>query len=179
MRPIGYLYKKVAKRPTWLKVDQVDDVYALSGCISANFADYINYWKHNGFWLFNSPEVIETLAAEHSISLDGMKLFYYEAFEEEFDDELDQWVPYDSEPSFETNVEIPSHRHLEGYDVTNFTVHTSPECSPLSCNSLSETIPTNQHCLFNSFEEAKTAIEGNKFKAAETGPYRIIAVYSC
>ena len=26
----------------------VVDIYALSGCISEHFTDYVNYWKHNG-----------------------------------------------------------------------------------------------------------------------------------
>ncbi|MFZ6750339.1 hypothetical protein [Undibacterium sp. Ren11W] len=179
MRPLGYLYKSVAKRPDWLKADRVEDVYALSGCISENFADYIIYWKHNGYWLFNSPEIIESLVQEHSFSLEGMSLFYYEGSEEEFDDRIDQWVPYEPENSFETDVRKPSECQLEGFDVTNFTAHTSPECSPLSCNSLAESIPTNKHCLFDTFEEAKSAIETKKFEnAGEPGPYRIIAVYS-
>jgi len=67
---------------------------------------------------------------------------------------------------------------LEGFDVTSFVVHTSPECSPLSCNSLAEKIPTNRHCLFNTFDEAKSAIDNGMFAGAEPGPYRIIAVYS-
>jgi hypothetical protein len=179
MQPLGYLYKRVAVRPDWLKAGQVEDIYALSGCISEDFADYVNYWRHNGYWLFNSPEVVESLARENSISLDGLKLFYYEAFEEEFDDTTDQWVSYEPVASFETEIIEPVERHLEGFDVTNFTVHTSPECSPLSCNSLAENLRTNKHCLFNTFDEAKSAIEEGKFKnAGEPGPYRIIAVYT-
>ncbi len=40
--------KRVSKRPDWLKAPQVIDIYSVSGCISKNFADYINYWRHNG-----------------------------------------------------------------------------------------------------------------------------------
>ena len=87
MRPLGYLYKRVAARPDWIKARHVSDIYSLSGCVSGNFADYINYWKHNGFWLFDSPKVIESLATEHSISLEGLKLFYYEAHVKEFEEE--------------------------------------------------------------------------------------------
>jgi hypothetical protein len=178
MRPLGYLYKRVAKRPDWIKAKNVEDIYALSGCVSEDFADYINYWRHNGYWLFDSPEIIQSLAREHSISLEGMELFYYEAFEQEYNDKIEQWVPYAPEASFVTNIQEPKSRQLEGFDVTNFTVHTSPECSPLSCNSLAETIPTNKHCLFSIFEDAKLAIETGKFENGEPGPYRIIAVYT-
>ena len=178
MRPLGYLYKRVASRPDWIKADGVAEIYSLSGCVSSNFADYINYWKHNGFWLFDSPQVIQTLAREHSIPLAGLKLFYYEAHEEEFNDEHKKWVPYESEASFGTSVVEPKHKTLEGFDVTCFTVHTSPECSPLSCNSCAEVLPTNSRCLFRTFEEATQAIERGAFENAEPGPYRVIAVYS-
>ena len=81
MRPIGYLFKRVVARPEWLKAQNVEDIYSLSGHISEDFADYINYWKHNGFWLFDSPSIMQSMALEHGISLDGLKLFYYEAHE--------------------------------------------------------------------------------------------------
>ena len=178
MRPLGYLYKHVAARPGWIKARNVVDIYSLSGCVSQNFADYINYWKHNGFWLFDSPRAMESLAAEHTISLEGMKLFYYEAHELEFDGELRQWSSFEAEASFGTSVVEPAQKTLEGFDVTSFSAHTSPECSPLSCNACAETLSTNAHCLFSTFEEATHAIESGAFVGSEPGPYRIIAVYS-
>ena len=92
MRPLGYLYKRVARRPQWLKAPHVEDIYSLSGCISHPFADYIKHWKHNGYWLFDSPAVIKRLAAEHSIALAGLRLFYYEAYEQEFEDQKRGWA---------------------------------------------------------------------------------------
>jgi hypothetical protein len=178
MRSLGYLYKRVAARPDWIKASHVSDIYSLSGCVSTNFADYIKFWKHNGFWLFDSPEIIESLANQHGISLKGMKLFYYEAHEQEFDDEHHRWLPYEPEASFGTNITKPASKTLEGFDVTSFSVHTSPECSPLSCNSCAETLSTNTHCLFRTFEEATHAIESGAFQNTEPGPYRVIAVYS-
>jgi hypothetical protein len=172
------MYKHVESRPDWLAAGRVGDIYSLSGCISAPFADYINHWKHNGYWLFNSPAEMRLLAKEMSVSLVGTKLFYYEAYEQEYDEDAKTWAPYDPEPSFITNVALPKHKELEGYDVTTFTVHTSPECSPLSCNSLAVTIPTNWHCLFNTFDEARAALERGDFNDSEPGPFRIIAVHS-
>ena len=69
--PMGYLYRQVAKRPEWLRVEQVEDIYSLHDCFTKDFADYIKFWKHNGFWLFDSPEIIESVASEHSISIRG------------------------------------------------------------------------------------------------------------
>ncbi len=100
MVPVGYMAKRVYKRPDWLKAPHVADIYSVSGCVSEDFADYINFWKHNGFWLFDSPEVIKDLAEENSIQMEGTSLFYYEAHEMELDGE--RWRPWLPEPSFPT-----------------------------------------------------------------------------
>jgi hypothetical protein len=171
------MHKRVAVRPDWLKASAVLDIYSLSNCISDTFADYINFWKHNGYWLFNSPEVIEEIAVSEEVELSGTTLFYYEVYEYEFDEQSNDWSSFTPEPSFETNVRVPTDKQLAGYDVATFHAHTSPECSPLSCNSVATEIPVNKHCLFNRLEEAKEAIERGLFKRSEPGPYRIFAVY--
>lgn len=178
MQPLGYMYKRVELRPEWLAAQQVHDVYSLSGCISEDFADYVPFWKHNGFWLYDSRSTLEQIAGENGISLEGMTLFYYEAYEREYDREKKAWVPFEPEASIGTDIQIPTAKHLEGYDITTFSAHTSPECSPLSCNSCATTVHTNDHCLLESFEEAKDVLESNRLGPCEPGPYRIIAVYT-
>ena len=54
-----------AGRAQWIKAERVSDIYSVSGCVSKNFADYINYWKHNGYWFFDSPRIIQLL--EHLV----------------------------------------------------------------------------------------------------------------
>jgi hypothetical protein len=75
MIPVGYMAKRVTVRPSWLKAGSVEDVYSVSGCISEDFTDYINYWKHNGYWFFDSPEIITQLARDNSLDLTGTNLF--------------------------------------------------------------------------------------------------------
>jgi hypothetical protein len=176
MLPVGYLAKRVAPKPDFLKAPQVVDIYSVSSCVNDDFADYLQYWKHNGYWLFDSPQIIRDLAEEHAISLDGTALFYYEAFELEFHDR--SWRGFTPDPSSETRVIRPARRRLEGYDVVSLFGRNAPECSPLSCNSVADDIATNSHCLFKSFEEAETALNRGVFEDAEPGPYRIFAVYS-
>ncbi len=178
MIPIGYLYKTIAVKPDWLKVDAVVDIYSLCGHVSPDFADYIQYWKFNGYWLFDSPEIIETLAQKENIDLSGMSLFYYEAFEQEYDQESQQWSFFSPDASFVTNVKVPAEKTLEGFDVATFSGHNNPECSPLSCTHLAKDMPVNKHCLFYTFEEAKHALESGLFEKSEPGPFRIFAVYS-
>lgn len=186
MIPVGYMAKRVYKKEDWLKVgakkiflepaSHVVDVYSVSNCLSEDFTDYIPYWKHNGYWLFDSPQMIKSVAAENSIQLEGTSLFYYEAYEMQFDGA--SWKTWSSEPSFPTNVIMPSRKQLEGFDVVSFTAGTSPECSGLSCSSLAEELHTNAYCLFDSFEEAEASLNKGAFRNAEPGPYRIFAVYS-
>jgi hypothetical protein len=176
MTPAGYMAKHVEKKPDWLKASQVDDVYSVGSCVSDFFADYVSYWRHNGYWLFDSPEIIRTVAAENSIPLEGMSLFYYEAHEAEFDN--DHWQEFAPDPSLSTNVIPPSRKRLEGFDVVSFSARNIPECCPLSCNSMAEELHTNAHCLFESFVEAETNINKGAFNDCEPGPYRILSVHS-
>jgi hypothetical protein len=176
MIPVGYMAKRVRPKPDWLQAPQVIDIYSVSNCQSENFADSIPYWKHNGYWFFDSPEIIKNVATEHSIPLEGTSLFYYEVYEMEFDGE--SWFPFSPEPSFPTNVIPPSDKQFEGFDVVNFTARTSPECSGLSCSSMATDLHTNGHCLFASFNEAERNVSEGGFNESEPGPYRIFSVYT-
>ena len=176
MIPVGYMAKRVVVRPDWLKAERVYDIYSVSGCVSEDFADYFNFWKHNGYCFFDSPRIVQWLAQQNTIDLTGTKLFYYEVYDREFDETGGQWVTFKPESSFKTEVVLPTEKALEGYDVVTFT--NSTECSPLSCNSLATEVETNQHCLFSSLERAKQLLEEGMFKDTEPGPYRIFAVYS-
>jgi hypothetical protein len=170
--------KRVAGRPEWLKAPAVVDIFSVSSCMSADFADYITFWKHNGYWLFDSPGAIRQLARDQSIDLNGTTLFYYEAYELEFDDAENAWRPFHPEPSFTTNVVTPAKKNLEGYDVVTFCMGNEPGCSPLSCNGLAREVETNRHCLLSQLDQAKRLIEEGEFRNSEPGPYRIFAVYS-
>lgn len=176
MIPVGYMAKRVSGRPEWLEA-KVTDIYSVSACSSADFAAFINYWKHNGYWFFDSPSVIQRLAKENGIDLAGTKLFYYEVFEREFT-EPGQWSPFAPETTFHTMVIPPEKSRLEGYDPVSFYAGTSPECSPLSCNSVASEVAVNEHRLLTSLSAAQDLLDTGRLEHAEPGPYRIFAVYS-
>jgi len=174
----GYMAKRVVKRPDWLEANQVVDIYSVSNCNSKDFADYINYWKHNGFWFFDSPEIIRAVAREQSIDISDTQLFFYEVYDLEYDDDRNSWERFRPEESFTTNVVVPAEKSLVGYDIVSFSTKNSAECSPLSCNSIAREVSANEHCLLTSLEEAKRLLEDGKFNNSEPGPFRIFAVYS-
>ena len=183
MIPIGYMYKKIEMVADLdgFQSDSVKDVYSVSSCISEDFTDYINYWKHNRFWFFDTPAIIEEIAVSESLNLSDMTLLYYEVYEEEYNDETKCWQPL-SPQSFcdynPTNVIPPKEKRLEGFDVVSYSVSSSHECSPLSCNGLCKEISVNLHCLFDTFGQAKNALDCGLFTYSEPGPYRIIAVHT-
>ena len=177
MISVGYLAKKVVQRPDWLDAPVVEDVYSVSSCTSPNFMDYIKFWRHNGFWLFDNPKIIQELSSANSIDVESLTFFYYEVYEKEFNPERKQWLEFEPE-SFSTNIIVPAEREFHGYDVVSFSVGTNPECSPLSCNHLASKIKTNSHCLLETFEEATESLESGGFEKSEPGPFRIFAVYT-
>ena len=178
MIPLGYMLKQVAATPEWMKAPQVKQVFSVSNCVSRDFADYVPRWRHNGWWLFDSPAALHALAADMHVPVAGLTMFYYEAFEQEYDADKKAWTAIASEPDVPTNVQIPASKHLQGFDVVTFTVHTTPECSPLSCNALAAEIGTNPSCLLDSLERARALLESGAFDNSEPGPFRIVAVYT-
>ena len=177
MRPAGYLYKRIAAAAPAVTVPGAVDVYSVSDCINDDFAAYIDYWRHNGYGLFDSPSIMQELASQHGLSLGGMTLFYYEAYEQQLD-RHEQRVSAHADPSFITAVIPPASSRLEGFDVVTVWAGNGPEHSPLSCNDLAAELPVNAHCLFATFDEALRALEDGRFKDGEPGPWRIFAVYT-
>ena len=178
MVPIGYMFKRIALRPAWLQVDSVTDIWSVSSCISPHFTDYVRFWLHNGYWLFDSPETAEAIAKRENIDLSDATLCYYEAYEDEFDGDQKSWSAITPEESFVTDVRPPNGSKLVGYDVVTFSVRTTPECSPLSCNAIATQLPVNAHCLLRTLDEARSALEAGVFENSEPGPFRILAVYT-
>ena len=177
MIPLGYMLKQVASpAPEWMNSPAVRSVHSLSNCVSNDFVDYIPLWKHNGWWLFDSGDVVMEVARSQGVAPENVSLFYYEAFDKQYDADQRRWVPFAPE-AFATNVVAPPVARLSGFDVVTFYVGTSPECSPLSCCGLAADLAVNERCLFDTFEEAFTALERGDFENSEPGPYRIVGVY--
>lgn len=177
---MGYMAKRVEGSLGWHKPPQVFDVYSVSACVNDDFADYVDYWKHNCWWFFDTPEVIQDVARENSIELRGTKLFFYEAHELEFAN--GGWRSFSPGPVV-THLPLvisPPQKQLEGFDIVILLAENSPdpEHSPLSCQGLANKLSTNSHCLFETFDEAYTAVNTGKFDGCEPGAIRIFAVYS-
>ena len=89
----------------------------MSPCISDNFADYVGLWKHNGYWLFDSPEIILVAARENSIDVTPTTLFYYEVHELEFDGK--SWNTF--APNFPWKLIPPARKRVVGVTSIEFS----------------------------------------------------------
>ena len=176
MIPVGYMAKRIpTQAPDWLKAPTVRDIYSVSCCVNADLTEDVPRWKLNGYGLFNSPEEMVSVAKSEGLDLHGMSLFYYEAFEREFDGE--EWFPIAADSEYQNQVLVPLAKRLEGFDVV--TCCDGPNShSPLSCNSVAAEVSTNEHCLLKTKEDAEMALTSQTLADSEPGPYRIYAVYS-
>lgn len=178
MIPIGYMAKRIVARPECMDAPAVVDIYSLSNHMNDDFCDYVNFWKHNGYWLFDSPSLIVEVADEAEVSLKDCKMLYFEAYEFQWNATYKSWCAFKPDESNLTQVLIPEKKVLVGFDVVTYWGGSQAECSPLSCNSLASEIPVNAHCLIESLEVAKNKLEEGIFDNSEPGPYRIVAVYT-
>jgi hypothetical protein len=176
MLDLGYMAKRIVTRPDWLDTPNVHDICAVSGCISFDFCDYINFWKHNGYWFFNSPRDIQTLATANDVDLSDTTLFFYKAHDLQYDADSQSWMPFTAEDSFHTSITPPLDSQFLGFDIVTYSMQNMPECSPLSCNHLATEVTVNDHCLIATVDYAIDRLEAGLFDNSEPGPFRIISV---
>lgn len=177
MIPLGYLAKRIpVERPEWLKAPGVVDIYSVSECANDTLVFYDDHpdCPYNRYGMYDSPALIALGAKQYEIDLTDSKLFFYEAYESEFDG--DEWVPVASDDASDTEIILPAAKELVGFDVVT-QIDGLNSHSPLSCNSIAEEVHTNQHCLFATLDETMSALASGVFDEAEGGPYRVYAVY--
>ncbi|MDR0352853.1 MAG: hypothetical protein LBI02_05755 [Opitutaceae bacterium] len=178
MIPLGYMAKFVVSRPDWLKAGYIDDIYSVSPCISKDFCEWIDSWRHNGFWFFDSPDIIREIASSRNVELGNATWFYYEAFEQEFVSDESRWRFFTPEPSFPLDIHPPKNPVPRGIDIVTYSGGNTPGHSPLSCNHMAEELAVNRHCLLDHFDEAKALVDAGCFNMSEPGPYRLVAVHT-
>lgn len=171
--PIGYFPKRVQARPEWLKVSHVVDICSVSECISRGPVDWINLWRHNAMWCFDSPRIAKTVVPVEDAH--AFQIFAYRMLPLQFDNSTDAEFAI---PSLAIESMPPTFDFL-GFDAVSRFAGSSFECSPLSCNGAAESESVNPHCLIDDETEiirlAKCfATESNRF---EPGPYFIVEVW--
>lgn len=169
----GYMAKHIAARTEWLTAPGVKDIYSVSNCLSEDFCDYIDSWRFNGYWFFDSPEIIREVAKSKNVDLAGTTLLYYRGHDQQWDEAAHAWTPCGPSSGMQTRVTPPADASLVGYDVVCYTMNSMHECSPLSCNGIASNLAVNEHCLLDTLGAAISHLERGAFDNSEPGPFRI------
>ena len=170
---IGYFPKRTVPRPEWLQAPQVLEICSASCCISEAPDGWINQWRHNEQWLYDSPALALSLVPQEV--REQWDLYAFARYPIVFDE-----GEVMDDPILAEGVEpLPDDFEFLGFDAVSCSTGNSLECSPLSCNGVAEEWPTNQFCLFDSLE---AALDGaKKFSRSEIGcepgPYCVVKVY--
>jgi hypothetical protein len=170
---IGYMAKRIAQRPDWLAASSVIEICSVSDCISKPAEGWTEAWEDgrlNAWGLFHSPEEAEKLVPEATAS--EYDIFAYEL-------ELVRYVEgIREEIAVQTPGEIlpATGFRVIGYDVVSGELGGFFECSPLSCNSWSEEVETNEYCLVDGSDRAHKLAAVAEASGCEPGDYFVVRV---
>jgi len=172
----GYMPKKVARKPEWLKNTGVEEICSVSDCISPAPPGWIDHWTHNDLGLYDTLAAAEAVVPQQERA--DYEVFAFRLYPVRFDD--DGMV---MEEELVSRVKAPD-TLLEGwqflgYDLAGRSTGSYFECSPLSCNHCAEQVAVNRHCLLEDRDVAiQKGIEfGNPESGVEPGPYYLLEVY--
>lgn len=170
---IGYFPKKTALRPDYLHAPNVTEICSVSTCISKGPEQWLEYWRHNEYFLYNTPEDALSVIGDLS-NRQRYDIYAYKQYPLVIESgEVVQ------EQLLEVKVtKLSKSYEFLGYDAVNKTFSDAFECSPLSCNGGAETIKTNKYCLFDTYGDAMVnALRFSIEEKWESGKYYIIEVY--
>jgi hypothetical protein len=170
---IGYFPKK-AHFPDWLNWLNAHGVTAIGSvcqCSSSGPDNWVDHWTHNELWVYSS--IAAAVAVVPQAERGDYELHAYRMLAVQWDEGIETPValpPLDVQP-------LPGDFQSIGFDAVSREKGTTAfGHSPLSCNGMAQKIPTNQHCLLDSIEDAKrTALEFSRGNV-EPGPYFVVEV---
>jgi hypothetical protein len=168
---IGYFPKCTKKRPDWLNVAGVEEVCSVSTCVSNAPDAWIDQWRHNEMWVYDTPELAWSVVPE--ALRQEFDLYAYEMFPVVFDNGRQQAFQI---PLIHV-LPLPSLLEPLGYDVVSRSCGTSFECSPLSCNHMAEHVAVTRHCLVADPDTAFRLAREFEAGGCEPGPYYVVKVW--
>lgn len=183
MIPAGYLLKRPTFPPEYLRGVPITDVCSASSCVNEDALDLEEGWRQNKFGFANRQDLLWTLADQQGSDVSDAVLFYYEVYDEELESngsvfDPRGWRPLTLMPTWapDESPALPTQKEFLGYDVVVFG-DGALEHSPLACQEIARQVEVNEHCLIDSLQRAKDAIDAGAFVDCKAGIYRVLAVH--
>lgn len=168
---IGYLPKRFTPREEWLFAEKVEEICSVSNCIAQRPEGLVQHWKHNDWWLYDSPALAWKLVSSEERG--KQRMYGYLLFPIEF--RQGKQSPLNLPPG-EAVALTPDFEKL-GYDVVSLVQGNDFAHSPLSCNHVASGVPTNRYCLLEDLEAALQLAEMCEADGCEPGPYGVVEVW--
>ena len=159
------------KRPDWLKAAGVDEVCSVSICVSDGPDGWLNQWRHNEMWAYDTPEL--ALSVVPDAARGEFDLYAYQMFPVQFAEGQQQ--PFVFPPLHV--APMPSSFERLGFDVVSRSGGSNFECSPLSCNHMAEHVAVSRHCLVDDAAVAFQLAAEFEAGGCEPGPYCVVEVW--
>ncbi|MDM8006186.1 MAG: hypothetical protein QUV05_08585 [Phycisphaerae bacterium] len=171
---IGYFPKRTTGHTHWINNPVVEEVCSVSECLSEGPPNWIDKWKHNDRWVYDTEEMAWSVIDDDRKAYD---MYAYKMFPIVFDGAKEEpWAIGST-----ARGDLSGYQFL-GFDIVNRTCDSTFECSPLSCNGGFNQYPVNRHCLIDDLEDAwricrEIATEAEEQGSWEPGPYYLVAVH--
>jgi hypothetical protein len=167
---IGYIAKRVTPRPSNFELDTVREIASVSNCIAKRPDGWIDLWKHNDWWVYDSPELAREVARD--LGVGDWPIVAYRVLPIRFEESGERTIEVES-----TAAPMPGYFQRLGWDVASKSYSPDFECSPLSCNRRAVQIPVNALCLIETKEEAVEVARLFAREQPEPGAYFVVEVW--
>lgn len=169
---IGYISRQYTPRPAGFEPTYVEEIASVSECISPKPEGWIEEWRHNDWFVYDTPEIAREIATKLNVRYWPIAAYLVHPVE---------FHPSGVERPIEIAVSalpIPNNYFgLMGWDVASKSLSPIFECSPLSCNGLATEVPVNRACLLSSLEEAIRVARRCAREQPEPGSYFVVEVW--
>lgn len=182
---IGYMAKRVEKRPEWLNAPVVEEICSVSKCISEGIPGDNEFLpEYNSLWLWQDETAVNLRLAQLPNGF-AYDIFAYRLLLRTFGDEGEDQPLTDQEVRLITEAGqrvAPHGQKFEflGYDCPCNSVdwaHAGFGCSPLSCNGRASEIAVNRYCLIDTLDDAIATARTFAREQPEPGDYYVIEVW--
>lgn len=159
------------RRPDWLKAGGVEEICSVSTCISEAPKGWIEQWRHNQMWVYDTPELARSVVTDAARA--NFHVYGYRLFPVQFDEGRQK--PF-AIPAVNAAL-LPASFERLGLDIVSRSCGTSYECSPLSCNHMAEHVAANRYCLVDDVDVAFRLAAEFEASGCESGPYHVLEVW--